>query len=106
MDLRFLRRPDLAESFVARYGGRAEDPELCALLPLYEAHRALVRAKVESLRAQEDEVADATWEVPLHQRGEFVPLRETTAERRISLDTGRPELDVATDVERAVERVR
>jgi uncharacterized protein len=269
MDLRFLRRPDLAEAFVARYGGRAEDPELCALLPLYEAHRALVRAKVESLRAQEgevadedrararerarryvrcalrdvhplhhpallvvcglsgsgkstvarmledltgfalqssdvvrkelagaparehaghaygeglyapgttahtytellkraeraleagtgaildatfkdpahrhlalelaerheaailfvecraqeaelrrrfaerrrrtDEVSDATWEVYLHQRGEFVPLREISAERRISLDTGRPELDMATDVERVVERVR
>jgi len=71
---------------------RAQEPEL-------------QRRFAERLR-RTDEVSDATWEVHLHQRGEFVPLRETTAERRISLDTGRPELDVATDVERAVERVR
>ena len=59
MDLRFLGRPDLAEAFVARYAARAEDSEIRVLLPLYEAHRALVRAKVESLRSQEDEVDDA-----------------------------------------------
>jgi uncharacterized protein len=269
MDLRFFGRPDFAEAFVARYAARAEDPEIRTLLPLYEAHRALVRAKVESLRSQEEEVgdadrvrarerarryvrcalrvvhlpqhpallvvcglsgsgkstvarmledltgfalessdvirkelagtplgehaqyaygeglyaanstartyatlveraeralaagrgaildatfrnpghrrlaidlaerhqvpilfvecaapeaelarrfaerlrcaeevSDATWEVHLRQRGEFVPLREISTERRIALDTGRPDLDVAADVERVAERVR
>jgi len=65
----------------------------------------LARRFTERLR-RTDEVSDATWEVYLRQRGEFVPLGEISTERQIALDTGRPELDVATNVEGVVERVR
>lgn len=56
MDLGFRGRPDLAAPFRRAYAQEAEDAEGLRLFPLYEAYRAAVRAKVEGLRACEEEV--------------------------------------------------
>ncbi|MFW6191916.1 MAG: AAA family ATPase, partial [Gemmatimonadota bacterium] len=56
MDLRYRGRRDLADLFADAYFDRAGDEEGRGLLPLYEAYRSAVRAKVEGLRALEENV--------------------------------------------------
>lgn len=56
MDLRYRGRRDLADPFADAYFDRAGDEEGRSLLALYEAYRSAVRAKVEGLRALEEEV--------------------------------------------------
>ena len=51
MDLDRLGAPLLGDEFVARYVECAHDDELATLLPLYKCYRAVVRAKVASLKA-------------------------------------------------------
>lgn len=55
MDLDHHRRPDLAEVAVARYTAITGDNECRALLPFYKVYRALIRAKVEALRSQDQQ---------------------------------------------------
>lgn len=43
-----------ANAFLRGYLSGSGDYELCRLLPVYQAHRALIRAKVSALRAAED----------------------------------------------------
>ncbi len=52
MDLAAAGRRDLARRFAARTLEAARDPEGRPLLPFYAAHRAVVRAKVEGIRAR------------------------------------------------------
>ncbi len=59
MDLAFHGRRDLAGAFAEAYFRAAGDEEGRALLPLYVAYRAMIRAKVEGLLAQEPEVPEA-----------------------------------------------
>lgn len=59
MDLGFAGRRDLARGFCEAYLEAAGDREGEALLPLYTAYRAAVRAKVEGMKACEPEVAAA-----------------------------------------------
>lgn len=56
MDLLFHGRRDLARAFTDAYFRAAEDEEGRALLPLYTAYRAMVRATVEGLLVEEKEV--------------------------------------------------
>jgi aminoglycoside phosphotransferase family enzyme/predicted kinase len=49
MDMRRLRRPDLAEQFLAAYARESGDYELYDLVDFYEGYRAYVRGKVASL---------------------------------------------------------
>ncbi len=56
MDLDFLGHPLLADEFTTSYAKASGDGELAELLPFYECYRAVVRAKVESLRSREPEV--------------------------------------------------
>lgn len=56
MDLRYRGRRDLADHFADTYFDCAGDEEGRNLLALYEAYRSAVRAKVEGLRALEEEV--------------------------------------------------
>ncbi|MGH7813736.1 MAG: AAA family ATPase [Candidatus Binataceae bacterium] len=58
MDLDRLGAPRLAEELVNEYAKASGDGDIDSMLPLYKCHRAAVRGKVESLRAEEPE-ADA-----------------------------------------------
>ncbi|MDP3723582.1 MAG: AAA family ATPase, partial [Candidatus Omnitrophota bacterium] len=49
MDLEFRGRRDLAQALVARYRRRLSDPTFEQVLPFYQCHRSLVRAKVRAL---------------------------------------------------------
>jgi len=53
MDLASLGRRDLADAFLADYLAARPDPDAKALLPLFLAYRAHVRAKVDAHRASD-----------------------------------------------------
>jgi aminoglycoside phosphotransferase family enzyme/predicted kinase len=59
MDLQFDDRRDLARALVAEYLEAADDREGAELLAFYVAYRAAVRAKVEGIKACEEEVGVA-----------------------------------------------
>lgn len=59
MDLGYHGRPDLADAFTEAYFQAAGDGEGRALLPMYTAYRAMVRAKVEGFELTEKEVPEA-----------------------------------------------
>ncbi len=59
MDLDLHERSDLARRLVQRVAEALNDPELEQLIDFYKCYRAHVRAKVEGMRAEEDEVPDA-----------------------------------------------
>jgi uncharacterized protein len=61
MDLDHRQRRDLAAHLIGQYAALADDHELAALQPLYRCHFALVRAKVEAIRARDQQV-------PAHQQ--------------------------------------
>lgn len=54
MDLEVRGGGGFVEPFLARYQELLDDPELTRLLPFYQCYRALVRGKVEALRARGD----------------------------------------------------
>ncbi len=56
MDLKFEGRPDLADVFADAYFRVRGDDEGRALLPLYVAYRAAIRAKVEIIQGKESEI--------------------------------------------------
>jgi aminoglycoside phosphotransferase family enzyme len=58
MDLRYHGRADLADTFATAYFRASGDEEGRALLPFYEAYRAVVRAKVEGMEIGETEVPE------------------------------------------------
>ncbi|HEX6240739.1 MAG TPA: AAA family ATPase [Polyangiales bacterium] len=62
MDLRAHERPDLAELLLAGYARESGDYGLYALTDFYESYRAVVRAKVASLLADDPQVAPSTRE--------------------------------------------
>jgi predicted kinase len=66
MELAGAGRPDLASEFLDAYLTAAADPEGHALVPLYSAYRASVRAKVMGLAAAESEMTDADREGAIH----------------------------------------
>jgi aminoglycoside phosphotransferase family enzyme/predicted kinase len=67
MDFAFFGRKDLADAFSAAYFRASGDGEGRALLPLYLAYRATVRAAVEGLLLAENEVPEAE-RLAAHQR--------------------------------------
>src|SRR5262245_52418780 len=58
MDLSFHGRRDLSRAWVEAYAGASGDHEGPALLPLYTAYRAVVRAKVEGMELAEPEIPE------------------------------------------------
>ena len=56
MDLDYMGRSDLAQRLVHSMAAALEDSELCTLIDFYKCYRAYVRGKVESMRAEEEEV--------------------------------------------------
>jgi len=75
-DLKARGRPLHAQAFRGGYLAESGDYHACRMLPLYEAHRALVRAKVAALSAMP--VADAVRREAL--RREHVRLIEAAAD--------------------------
>src|SRR5262249_19211033 len=59
MDFMYHGRPELARAFRDAYFRASADAEGRALLPLYMAYRAAVRASVDGMKAREPEVAEA-----------------------------------------------
>lgn len=57
MDLDRLGAGELADEFVAAYREGSGDDELALMLPFYRLHRALVRAKVESLTGRDARIS-------------------------------------------------
>ena len=57
MDLDFHGRPGLALFFVRRMAALLDDPELPALVDFYKTHRAHVRAKVDAMQAEDDDLS-------------------------------------------------
>lgn len=53
MDLDYRQRPDLGTLALNRYLEQSGDYEGCAVLPFYLVYRALVRAKIEVIRASQ-----------------------------------------------------
>ncbi|MGH8013613.1 MAG: AAA family ATPase [Candidatus Binataceae bacterium] len=58
MDLDRLGAPEWSREMVRAYIESCHDGELFRLLPFYKCYRATVRAKVESIRAQQSEVPE------------------------------------------------
>jgi aminoglycoside phosphotransferase family enzyme/predicted kinase len=56
MDLGFLHQPELADYLIERYVELSGDRDLAGVLDFYASYRALVRGKVEGLRARAAEV--------------------------------------------------
>jgi uncharacterized protein len=72
-DLKARGRPLHAQAFRSGYLAESGDYHACRLLALYEAHRALVRAKVAALSAMPD--PDATRRETLHrEHGRLIEL--------------------------------
>ena len=68
MDLEFLGRRDLGAFFLEEYRRRAQDGAPASLEHFYIAYRAVVRAKVDCIRASQGvwgAVADARWHLDL-----------------------------------------
>ena len=59
MDLRYRGRGDLAERFLSAYAAAADDYGLYAVVDLYAAYRAAVRAKVAAIAARDPDISGA-----------------------------------------------
>lgn len=59
MDLERLGAPRLAARLCASYAAITDDPDFTRVLPFYESYRAVVRAKVESLKSLDSQVPRA-----------------------------------------------
>ena len=59
MDLERLGRPDLAARLITSYADAADQPHPATLAHFYIAHRALIRAKVATIRQQQRRAPDS-----------------------------------------------
>ena len=59
MDLEYSGRSDLAQAFVDRYAEASGDRASDLVLNFFIAYRAYVRGKVESMKLDETEIAEA-----------------------------------------------
>jgi aminoglycoside phosphotransferase family enzyme/predicted kinase len=60
MDLDHMSRSDLAQVFVSQMARLLDDSDMLRLMDFYKCYRAYVRGKVETMRSNEPEVADAS----------------------------------------------
>jgi len=75
MDLDRLGFPAFGTELARRYAERTRDPELATLLPLYESHLAVVRAKVAALRGAGGAGGASDESSALRQESRAVALR-------------------------------
>lgn len=81
MDLQSRRRPDLAARFLSAYLEATGDYGGAVLLPFYRAYRALVRAKISGLRANDTGADASTRDEARRQRNQY--LEEAEAETQL-----------------------
>ncbi len=76
MDLRSRQRPDLAARFLSRYLEETGDYDGVTLLPFYRAYRALVRAKISGLRADDADADEASREKARRAQDVYIAAAE------------------------------
>ncbi len=74
MELDFAGRRDLSRHFVNRVAAAMSDDEMRKLVPFYECYRALVRAKVGLLSADESEIPRPQREESLRRAARYYQL--------------------------------
>lgn len=82
MDLRFLRRGDLAARFLNRYLEATGDYGGLTVLPYYETHRALIRCKVALLRGAQAGIAPDTAAASRRQGFAYLAFAQQRTQRR------------------------
>ncbi len=84
MDLAYHGRIELAELLIAKYAEESADYGLYALLDFYESYRAVVRAKVASILADDASVAADTRERARHEARRYYLLAISAGRRRLA----------------------
>ena len=108
MDLRSRQRPDLAARFLSRYLEETGDYDGVALLPFYRAYRALVRAKISGLRADDADSDEESREQARHTRDTYIAVAEAEMqppEPRLVLMHGLSGSGKSTVAQAVVERL-
>lgn len=80
MDLYDQRQQELAQSFLNQYLEMTGDFQGLTLLRFYMLYRALVRAKIEAITAQQSGIAENTRRQALHNFERYLALGETLTE--------------------------
>jgi aminoglycoside phosphotransferase family enzyme/predicted kinase len=93
MDIGVLRRPAHAHAFLSGYLAQSGDYEACRALKMYEAHRALVRAKVTALASAAGSAAS-----PGDAARAFAQCRSYVDAARAALDEQQPRLILMSGV--------
>lgn len=102
MDLEFLGRRDLGEYFLERYAAHAADPVPAALRDFYIAYRAVVRAKVDCVRASQGK-PEAADDAARHL--DIATRRLESGTVRLALVGGNPGTGKSTVAHALAERV-
>jgi aminoglycoside phosphotransferase family enzyme/predicted kinase len=76
MDLEYRGRPDMASLFRNQYLEKTGDYEGLNILPYYLGYRALVRAKVESIRLKQKSLTDASRDEIRRRSENYIKLAE------------------------------
>jgi aminoglycoside phosphotransferase family enzyme/predicted kinase len=71
MELDHADRPDLARYLVAQMARRLDDPDMDRLMNFYKCYRAVVRAKVQGIRKDEEDVPAAQREKSRRRSGRY-----------------------------------
>lgn len=91
MDLSDRGRPDLSHRLLNAWLERTGDYPGLAVLDWYLVYRALVRAKVAVIRAQQVNEASSAWQSQLDEASQYVRLAESYAQvrpRRLAITVG------------------
>lgn len=107
MDLEYLGRPDLSDVLLRSYGEFSGEHHPDSLARLYVAQRALVRAKVHALRADQEEPESARGDADRAAVGGLLELAEAhlrQAEPRLVLVGGAPGTGKSTVARQIAER--
>ncbi len=82
MDLQDRRRPDLAWRFVDAWLAHSGDYAGLALLAYYQMYRAMVRAKVDSIRLQQADIGEAEQQVVYRELDGYLSLASDYAKAK------------------------
>lgn len=78
MDLKDRGRPDFARRFLNTYLEHTGDYAALAVLPFYETYRALVRAKVDQIRSEQNDLSANDREAVINECHHYISLAEQT----------------------------
>lgn len=82
MDLDYRQRPDLGTLALNRYLEQSGDYQGCGLLTFYLVYRALVRAKIETIRAQQAAPESAAFTCAVRARDDHLRLARSYIEQK------------------------